>query len=124
MRLRRGELRRPARQLEGDPGEARSGRGARAVELPAPVPARDEQDDREDGSAGGTEPSYTGCALELEVTDTGTGHGPVRAGGHGLIGMRERAALFNGELTTGPSEGGGFAVRASLPLPAETRAPA
>jgi signal transduction histidine kinase len=67
---------------------------------------------------------YTGCALELEVTDTGTGHGPVRAGGHGLIGMRERAALFNGELTTGPSEGGGFAVRASLPLPAETRAPA
>ncbi|WP_127553423.1 sensor histidine kinase [Actinoplanes sp. OR16] len=44
--------------------------------------------------------------------------GPVtamRTGGQGLIGMRERAALFGGELTAGPRDGGGFEVRARLP---------
>ena len=35
-------------------------------------------------------------------------------GGHGLIGMRERAALFGGELDAGP-RAGGFRVRATLP---------
>ena len=38
-----------------------------------------------------------------------------RAGGHGLIGMRERTALFGGTLTAGPRDGRGFEVRASLP---------
>jgi signal transduction histidine kinase len=39
-----------------------------------------------------------------------------REGGHGLIGMRERVALFHGRLTAGPLPSGGFAVRAVLPL--------
>jgi signal transduction histidine kinase len=39
------------------------------------------------------------------------------AGGQGLIGMRERAALFGGELTAGPRPEGGFVVAARLPLP-------
>lgn len=35
---------------------------------------------------------------------------------HGLVGMRERAAMVHGELTAGPTPDGGFAVVASLPL--------
>ena len=39
-----------------------------------------------------------------------------RGGGHGLIGMRERAELLGGSLTVGRRSEGGFAVRAALPL--------
>jgi signal transduction histidine kinase len=56
----------------------------------------------------------------VEVTDDGPrGPGPrpaVRAGsGHGLIGMRERVAMFGGELEAGP-HAGGFRIRARLPV--------
>ncbi|MFD1935731.1 MULTISPECIES: sensor histidine kinase [Nonomuraea] len=64
--------------------------------------------------------------LCLEITDEGpapgspSGHGPQeRRGqggqGHGLIGMRERVALFDGWLEARPLPGGGFTVRATLP---------
>jgi signal transduction histidine kinase len=62
-----------------------------------------------------------GCVdgtVTIDVTDNGIGEfGPLApAGGHGLAGMRERAAVFGGELAAGPRPGGGFAVRARLPL--------
>jgi signal transduction histidine kinase len=55
--------------------------------------------------------------LELEVVDDGRGPRAAAAPpGHGLAGMRERTALLGGELDAGPAPGGGFAVRARLPL--------
>jgi signal transduction histidine kinase len=55
-----------------------------------------------------------GGALEIVVIDDGQGAEEVTPG-HGIIGMRERAAQFGGELTAGP-EPGGFAVRARIPV--------
>jgi signal transduction histidine kinase len=61
-----------------------------------------------------------GRELDIQVRDDGdpapaaaNGHGHV---GHGLIGMRERAALYGGSLTTGAAPGGGFRVHARIPL--------
>jgi signal transduction histidine kinase len=58
-------------------------------------------------------------ALEVQVSDDGQGGGPngrVDGGGHGLIGMRERVALFGGTLEVGVGHGGGFRVAARLPI--------
>ena len=61
---------------------------------------------------------YAPSGLDIEVRDDGRGAtAPNGDGsGHGLIGMRERVALYGGELRTGPRAGGGFEVRAHLPL--------
>ena len=59
---------------------------------------------------------YRPDALELTIADTGDGAAPPPSpGGHGLVGMRERAAMFGGTLTAGPRDGRGFEVHASLP---------
>ena len=54
--------------------------------------------------------------LELEIADTGAGASASDGEGHGLAGMRERVSLYGGKIGTGPRDGGGFAVRARLPL--------
>jgi signal transduction histidine kinase len=41
---------------------------------------------------------------------------PVAGGGHGLVGMRERVALYGGRLDAGRRPSGGFAVRVLLPI--------
>ena len=56
--------------------------------------------------------------VTIEIIDNGIGEpgSQALAGGHGLAGMRERAAVFGGELAVGPRPDGGFGVRARLPL--------
>jgi signal transduction histidine kinase len=61
---------------------------------------------------------YGPRALAIEVTDDGPGASNGGGTGHGLVGMRERAALYGGTLEAGPRPEGGFAVRATLPLEA------
>jgi len=59
---------------------------------------------------------YLPDALEVQVSDNGNGGTPPgEHGGHGLIGMRERVALFGGELTAGPRPEGGYVVVARIP---------
>jgi signal transduction histidine kinase len=54
--------------------------------------------------------------LDVEVTDDGVGSNGTATDGRGLIGMRERVALFGGDLRAGTASGGGYTVRARLPL--------
>jgi signal transduction histidine kinase len=70
------------------------------------------------GAAVDVELRYSGDGLRLQIRDNGPGPPAApswRPGGHGLLGMRERAAAVGGELTTGAASGGGFAVTARLP---------
>ena len=61
---------------------------------------------------------YSETMLALDVRDDGAGDGsdPASSSGHGLIGMRERVALFGGQLRAGREPAGGFSVHARLPI--------
>jgi signal transduction histidine kinase len=59
---------------------------------------------------------YRPDAVSLSVTDDGPAAARAAAGGHGLVGMRERVALYGGTLDAGPGPSGGFRVAAVLPL--------
>ena len=64
---------------------------------------------------------YLGDALDVAIDDEGPLAEPVPNGGHGLIGMRERAALAGGEFQAGPRPAGGYGVHARLPLAGDAR---
>jgi signal transduction histidine kinase len=69
---------------------------------------------------------FNAGALELEITDTGrvstTDEALGETSGRGLVGMRERVALYGGELLAGRQQTGGFRVHARIPLPEGLRA--
>jgi signal transduction histidine kinase len=70
--------------------------------------------------------SYRPDSVTVEVSDHGAAAGPAQVplprtgSGHGIIGMRERVAVFGGEFSAGPGPDGGFRVRARFPI-AEVR---
>jgi signal transduction histidine kinase len=66
---------------------------------------------------------YTDDGLELEIIDDGRGvlERDIPSSGHGLVGMRERVALFGGTLHTGAANGRGYRVTATLPYGGEPR---
>ena len=60
---------------------------------------------------------YGGDVIEVEIADDGSSvDGAGRSDGESLAGMRERVALYGGKLETGPRAGGGYLVRAQLPV--------
>ncbi len=74
------------------------------------------------GAAVDVELRFTDADLRLRIRDNGPGPPVVPLGsgdGHGLTGMRERAAAAGGELSIGVAQGGGFLIEATLPAVAE-----
>jgi signal transduction histidine kinase len=67
----------------------------------------------------GVRPATDGPRVHVEVTDDGRGPSPADVDGHGVIGMRERVAVHGGDLYAGPRPGGGFLLRAEIPLQRE-----
>ena len=59
---------------------------------------------------------YSPDQLGIEVSDNGRGAVAGNGRGHGLIGIRERVRLYDGEMTTGTPTGGGFLLSTRLPL--------
>jgi signal transduction histidine kinase len=72
------------------------------------------------GAAVKVEVAYTGNLLRLLIRDDGPGSTDANPSGHGLHGMRERAAMAGGTLTACPAGGGGFLVEATLPVSEST----
>jgi signal transduction histidine kinase len=58
---------------------------------------------------------YEPGLVRIGVGDEGSGRRAPSPAGHGLIGMRERVAVFGGTLSAGPRPGGGWDLRATLP---------
>jgi len=68
---------------------------------------------------------YRPDSLEIAIVNDDDGYrladGPLDSGGQGLVGMRERMGLYGGEMEATPRPGGGFEVKARLPIGARDR---
>jgi signal transduction histidine kinase len=71
------------------------------------------------------QPSRLRLRIHNDPPPAGDQHPPPAPPGHGIIGMRERAAMLGGTLLAGPTDDGGYLVEAGLPLegPPADRAP-
>jgi signal transduction histidine kinase len=63
---------------------------------------------------------YGDEAVAVEVVDDGVGSITPVTAGHGLLGMRERAGLYGGDFDAGAVPGGGYRVRARIPIGARS----
>lgn len=54
--------------------------------------------------------------VEVDLASAAGASRHLHSGGHGLVGMRERVAVFGGSFSAAPTEDGGFLVKARLPL--------
>ncbi|GIH60937.1 sensor histidine kinase [Microbispora siamensis] len=69
------------------------------------------------GTRAWVEMTYGRGEIELRISDDGRGAAAPRlVGGHGLIGMRERAAMYGGSVDAAPRPGGGFRVVVRIPI--------
>jgi signal transduction histidine kinase len=59
---------------------------------------------------------YRPDEVELEVADDGKGPATTNGNGHGLVGVRERAKIYGGEMSAGAAPAGGFVLSARLPV--------
>jgi signal transduction histidine kinase len=66
-------------------------------------------------SCASVELHYRPDHLDVRVADDGKGFNPDAVPGHGVIGMRQRAAMLGGQLSVLPGTAGGVLVTASLP---------
>jgi signal transduction histidine kinase len=64
---------------------------------------------------------YRRDELEVEVADDGKGPAATNGHGHGLIGIRERAKIYGGEMSAGAAPAGGFILSARLPVDRDQR---
>jgi signal transduction histidine kinase len=75
---------------------------------------------RHAGRAAATVGVDWGEELVITISDDGAGSDSDGTPGRGLIGLRERLALYGGELAAGPRSGGGWQVRAAMPAGTES----
>ena len=122
---------RPADRAGRGGGPARDpahrGRAPRplARRRPVGVPHRpggaDERAQAREGSARRRrDPVYRRTRCSSRSQTTASAPRTALPGGHGLVGMRERVAVYGGTLEAGPREGGGFVLRAELPMESRT----
>jgi signal transduction histidine kinase len=64
---------------------------------------------------------YRPDQVELEVADDGRGPAVTNGHGHGLVGIRERAKIYGGEMSAGAAPAGGFVLSARLPVDRQQR---
>ena len=100
--------------VEGEPGRMPAGADLAAYRIVQEALTNV----RKHAGASRVDVRITWCAagVELEVVDDGRGAGVRSGAGHGLVGMRERAALYGGWVEAGDRPGGGYRVAAHIPV--------